>query len=89
MKRVEVSSPPSHHVQEFTEALRRYFPVRWIPTSGGGVSVSLCVYAGREPRRFTIISGMPMEDANTNHLTQTFWNNYKDIRRQKMWFAWR
>jgi hypothetical protein len=87
-KVIEVCSPPSTDVQAFADGLRRYFPVRWTRKTGGGVDIFLHVYAGRERRRFRIATGMPLDQTTAERLRGTFWDSYKALARQKLWFGW-
>jgi hypothetical protein len=87
-KVIEVCSPPNRDVEVFTDGLRRYFPVRWTQKTGGGVDIFLHVYAGRERRRFQLATGMPLDQTTAEGLRGKFWNSYKALARQKLWFGW-
>jgi hypothetical protein len=87
-KVIEVCSPPNRDVQVFSNDLRRYFPVRWTRKTGGGVDIFLHVYAGRERRRFQIATGMPLDQTTAESLRGKFWDSYRALARQKLWFGW-
>ena len=87
-KVIEVCSPPSRDVQVFSDGLRKYFPVQWSPKTGGGIDIFLRVHAGRERRRFSVKTGIPLDQATVEGLQGIFWDSYKQIARQKLWFGW-